>query len=106
MLIPARDHQPRRLAVSRFTLSFREVEDLLAQRGVTVTYETIRQWRLTFGLDYARRFKSAAHLERFATVHGVVPNLFRVGRHLLGSAHHRLLRTQAFGAWNAVTCGC
>ena len=31
-----------------------------------------------------RRFKSAAHLQRFASVHGVVQNLFRVGRHLLG----------------------
>ncbi len=30
-----------------------------------------------------RRFKSAAHLQRFAAVHGVVQNLFRVGRHLL-----------------------
>ena len=28
----------------RFTLSFRDVEDLLAERGVTVSYETIRQW--------------------------------------------------------------
>ena len=28
----------------RFCLSFRDAEDLLAQRGVTVTYETIRQW--------------------------------------------------------------
>ncbi|MDE0830825.1 MAG: IS6 family transposase, partial [Vicinamibacterales bacterium] len=36
----------------RFGLSFRDVEDLLAERGLTVTYETIRQWCLTFGLDY------------------------------------------------------
>ena len=28
----------------RFCLSFRDAEDLLAQRGVTVSYETIRQW--------------------------------------------------------------
>ena len=28
----------------RFCLSFRDAEDLLAQRGVTVTYETIRHW--------------------------------------------------------------
>jgi putative transposase len=35
-----------------------------------------------------RRFKSAAHLQRFASVHGLVQNLFRVGRHLLRSAHH------------------
>ena len=39
----------------RFNLSFRDVEDLLAQRGVTVTYETIRRWCRTFGRVYARR---------------------------------------------------
>ena len=41
----------------RFGLSFRDVEDLLAERGVTVTHEAIRQWCLTFGLDYARRLR-------------------------------------------------
>ena len=41
----------------RFGLSFRDVEDRLAERGITVTYETIRQWCLTFGLDYARRLR-------------------------------------------------
>ena len=207
----------------RFSLSFRDVEDLLAQRNITVTYETIRQWCLTFGLGYARtlrrrrgrlgdtwhldelfvaingrkqylwravdedgdvldilvqsrrnrraavrffrkllkkqgclprrlvtdklrsypaahrtvmpsvvhrieqyannraevshqptrqrerqmrRFKSAAHLQRFAAVHGVVHNLFRVGRHLLRSTHHRLLRRRAFVEWEAVTSAC
>ena len=199
----------------RFSLSFRDVEDLLAERGINVTYETIRQWCRTFGLEYARRlrrrrgrqgdtwyldelfvrmqgrtqylwravdedgdvidilvqprrnrraairffrkllktqgaiprclitdklpsyqvpsvmhctapyannrvevfhqptryrerqmrgFKSIAHLQRFASVHGVVQNLFRVGRHLLRAAHHRALRTQAFAEWNVVTC--
>ncbi len=207
----------------RFGLSFRDTEDLLAQRGVTVTYEAIRQWCLTFGLDYARRlrcrrgrqgdtwyldevfvkiqgrqqylwravdedgdvidilvqprrnrraaarffrkllkgqrreprrlvtdklrsysaahhtvmpsvshstrqyennraevshqptrqrerqmrrFKSAAQLQRFASVHGVVQNLFRVGRHLLRAVHHRLLRTRSFRLWDEVTCAC
>ena len=207
----------------RFGLSFRDVEDLLAQRGITVTYETIRQWCRRFGPVYARRlrrrrgrmgdtwhldelfvaiqgrqqylwravdedgdvidilvqsrrnrraavrffrkllknqgcvprrlitdklrsypaarrtvmpsvvhctdryannraevshqptrqrerqmrgFKSAAHLQRFASVHGVVQNLFRVGRHLLRSVHHRVLRTRAFVEWDAVTCPC
>ena len=42
----------------RFSLSFRDVEDLLAERGITVTYETIRQWCATFGLEYARRLRS------------------------------------------------
>ena len=36
----------------------------------------------------------------------IVQNLFRVGRHLLRSAHHRLLRTRAFVEWDAVTCAC
>ena len=207
----------------RFCLSFRDVEDLLAQRGVTVSYETIRQWCQTFGLEYARklrrrrgrmgdtwyldelfvtmqgqrhclwravdqdgdvidilvqsrrdrraaarffrkllngqgraprhlttdklrsysaahrtvmpsvvhgtrqyennraevshqstrqrerqmhRFTSAAHAQRFLSVHGLVLNLFRVGRHLLRSAHHRLLQTRAFSEWDAVTCAC
>ncbi len=206
-----------------FCLSFRDVEDLLAERGVTVSYEAIRQWCQTFGLDYARRlrrrrgrlgdtwhldelfvtiqgrrqylwravdqdgdvidilvqsrrdrraatrffrkllkgqgreprrlitdklrsyavahrtvmpsvvhstrryennraevshqptrqcerqmrrFKSAAHAQRFLSVHGLVQNLFRVGRHLLRAAHHRLLRTRSFRVWDAVTCVC
>ncbi len=33
----------------RFSLSFRDVEELLAQRGIIVTYETVRQWCLKFG---------------------------------------------------------
>ena len=207
----------------RFGLSFRDVEDLLAERGITVTYEAIRQWCLRFGLNYARRlrhrrgrqgdtwhldelfvgirgrqqylwravdedgdvldilvqsrrnrraakrffrkllkrqtceprrlitdklgsysaahstvmpsvihstrqyennraevshqptrqrerqmrrFKSAAHLQRFASVHGVVQNLFRVGRHLLRAAHYRLLRARSLGIWDEVTYVC
>ncbi len=41
----------------RFCLSFRDVEDLLAERGITVSYETIRQWCRKFGTDYARSMK-------------------------------------------------
>ena len=33
----------------RFTLSFRDVEDLLAERGVVVSYETVRRWVNHFG---------------------------------------------------------
>ena len=53
-----------------------------------------------------RRFKSAAHLQGFASVHGVVQNLFRVGRHLLHAVHYRLLRTRSLGIWDGVTCAC
>ena len=41
----------------RFCLSFRDVEDLLAERGIMVTYETVRQWCRKFGPEYARRLK-------------------------------------------------
>jgi putative transposase len=34
---------------ARFTLSFRDVEDLLAERGLDVSYETVRRWFLKFG---------------------------------------------------------
>ena len=207
----------------RFCLSFRDAEDLLAQRGVTVTHETIRPWCQRFGPVYARRLwrrrgrlgdtwhldevfvtiqgrqqylwravdedgdvldilvqshrnrRSAVRFFRkllntqgriprrlitdqlrsyvaagrtvmpsvvrvtdqyannraevshqptrqrgapdaafqvgrstpaVASIHGIVQNLFRVGRHLLRSAHHRLLRTRAFVEWDAVTCAC
>ena len=205
----------------RFSLSFRDVEDLLAKRGVIVTYETIRQWSRKFGAEYARklkrregrlgdtwhldelfvtiqgerqylwravgqdgdvidilvqprrnrraaerffrkllkgqeseprrlvtdklrsygaahrtvmpsvlhdtsryannraevshqptrqrerqmrRFKSAAQAQRFLSVHGVILNLFRVGRHLLRPANYRILRERSFLVWSEVTC--
>ena len=42
---------------NRFTLSFRDVEDLLAARGVTVSYETIRSWCRKFGPAFARTLR-------------------------------------------------
>ena len=42
----------------RFTLSYRDVEDLLAERGLEVSYETIRRWVLTFGPIIARRLRA------------------------------------------------
>ena len=203
----------------RFGLSLRDVEDLLAERGVEVTYETIRRWCTKFGLDCARklrrrqgrlgdiwfldevfvsiqgqrhylwravdqdgdvidilvqrrrnasaakrffrkllkgqgreprwlitdklrsygaahrsmmpsvehvtaryannraevshqptrqrerqmrRFKSAAHAQRFLSVHGAVRNLFNRSRHRLRSRDYRLLRGRAFSAWSEV----
>ena len=41
----------------RFCLSFREVEELLAERGIIVSYETVRQWCQKFGPAYARKLK-------------------------------------------------
>ncbi len=41
----------------RFSLSHRDIEDLLAERGVTVSHESIRLWCNKFGPKYARRLK-------------------------------------------------
>ncbi len=207
----------------RFCLSFRDVEDLLAERGITVSYETIRQWCKKFGPEYARklrrrvgplgdtwfldevfvsiqgrrqylwravdqdgdvidilvqprrdrraaerffrkllkgqgaeplrlvtdklrsygaahrttmpsvrhdtrqyannraevshqptrqrerqmrRFKSAGQAQHFLSVQGIILNLFRVGRHLLRSEHHRVLRERSLLVWRQETCAC
>jgi len=41
----------------RFSLSHRDIEDLLAERGITVSYESIRLWCNKFGLKYVRRLR-------------------------------------------------
>src|SRR5260370_33392431 len=41
----------------RFSLSFRDIEEIMAERGIIVTYETIRQWTLKFGQMYANELK-------------------------------------------------
>ena len=42
---------------ARFTLSFRDVEDLLAERGLDISYETVRRWFLKFGVPIARNLR-------------------------------------------------
>ena len=39
---------------ARFTLSYRDVEDLLAERGLDISYETVRRWFLKSGAPIAR----------------------------------------------------
>ena len=41
----------------RFTLSYRDVEELLAERGLDISYETVRRWVLKFGPLIARRLR-------------------------------------------------
>ena len=62
----------------RYQLSLRDIEELLFERGVIVTYETIRCWCDKFGAGFARRVKAASrkpggtwHLdEMFVTLRG------------------------------------
>ena len=41
----------------RFSLSFRDIEELLAARGIVVTYEAVRQWCLKFGHQFAKEIR-------------------------------------------------
>ena len=42
----------------RFSLSLRDIGELLAKRGIVISYETSRQWYRKFGPEYARKLKS------------------------------------------------
>ena len=63
---------------NRFSLSYRDVEELLAERGIIVTYETIRQWCQKFGQCYANQLRRCRaqtgdkwHLDEvFLTING------------------------------------
>ena len=69
----------------RFALSYRDVEELLAERGVTVTYESIRRWCLKFGQAYANELRRRRprpgdkwHLDEvFIRITGETPYLWR-----------------------------
>jgi transposase-like protein len=41
----------------RFALNYRDVEDMLAERGIDASYETVRRWALKFGRSYADRIR-------------------------------------------------
>jgi transposase-like protein len=60
---------------ARFTLSYRDVEELLAERGLDVSYETVRRWVLKFGPLFARKLRrrrsrptSRWHLDEMAVM--------------------------------------
>ena len=68
-----------------FSLSLRDVELILAERGITVTHESIRQWSLKFGGDFARKLRRRRpkpgdtwHLDEvFIRINGVLHYLWR-----------------------------
>jgi len=52
----------------RFCLSFRDVQELMLERGIEVSHETIRLWTLKFGAEYARRLRRR---EGRSVTHGI-----------------------------------
>jgi len=69
----------------RFPLSYRDVEDLLAERGIDVSYETVRRWALKLGRAYAAKLRKSRsrsdarwHLDEvFVTINGKRMYLWR-----------------------------
>jgi len=69
----------------RFPLSFRDVEDMLAERCIDVSYESVRRWSVKFGLAYAYKLRRSRprpsgrwHLdEMFASINGRQMYLWR-----------------------------
>jgi transposase-like protein len=68
----------------RFTLSYRDLQELLYERGVAVSYEAIRQWCRKFGQDYANR-------------------LLRPQRPLLSAFAYRQEMRKRFKSWAEMT---
>ena len=69
----------------RFALSFRDIEEMLAMRGVILTYETVREWCLKFGQTYANDLRRRSprpgdrwHLDEvFLKINGRIHYLWR-----------------------------
>ena len=56
-MISARNRLASPSSYLRFTLSYRDVEDLLAERGLDLSYETVRRWVRKFGRRFARELR-------------------------------------------------
>ena len=84
----------------RFALSYRDVEEMMAERGVTVSYESVREWCLKFGRMYAKRIRSRRgrlgdrwHLDEvFLRINGKLQYLWR------GTRHSRAVTAQQAGS--------
>ena len=111
---------------------FRDIKEILACRGIVVSYESIRQWccalrdigsntphiteqyknniaevshqKTRQQQRQMRQFKSIAQAQRFLANHGVINNHFRQQRHLLKAKHYREIRGRAFEQWTQITC--
>ena len=86
----------------RFPLSLRMVEEMLAARGICVTYETVRQWAMKFGKGFSNQIRQQA--QRFLTVHDQIANLFHLPYPDYATAEdRRATRKRAFAVWHNVS---
>ncbi|MGB8585175.1 MAG: DDE-type integrase/transposase/recombinase, partial [Pseudolabrys sp.] len=91
----------------RFTLSLRDVEELMLARGVVVSYETIRSWCAKFGPDYAAQLRRRRprpgdkwHLDEvFVKINGTTHYLWRAVDQHGGATNAPSASTSRYG-WN------
>ena len=79
----------------RLCLSRRDGEDLLAERGLDLSYETVRRWVAKFGPHYAA--------QRFLSADTAVYTCFNVQRHPISRRTLRDFRGHAFQHWRRAT---
>ena len=79
---------------ARFTLSYRDVEGLLAERGLDVSYEPVRRRERK-----QQRFKSPGSAQRFLNIQSAVYNTFYLQRHLLSRSNFKRFRIDALQVW-------
>ena len=92
-------------AYYRFSLSLRDVEDLLAERGIVVSYEAIRAWVGKFGPQIAKRVRATRprptdkwHLDEVVIMINAVQHwLWRRGQQRRSSRHPRANAPQCAG---------
>ncbi len=107
-LLKSQRREPFRLVTDKlgsYRVAHREIIPLVthdtsryANNRAEVSHQPTRQRERQM-----RGFKSPDQAQRFLHVHGVIQNLFRVGRHKMKAVHHRLLRERSFTVWAAVT---
>ena len=98
----------------RFALSYRDIEDMLAERGIDVssglTAEHDRGLRANNRAENShqpirrrerklQRFKSPGSVQRFLAIHATTFNAFTHQRHLLRRPHFKELRAGSFRTW-------
>uniref|UniRef100_UPI0040482106 hypothetical protein n=1 Tax=Yoonia sp. TaxID=2212373 RepID=UPI0040482106 len=104
-----------RLAVMmyvRFPLSLRNVEDLLHERGIDISHESVRFWWNRFGPVFAAeirrreramiRFRRMRTLQKFVAVHASIHNHFNQDRSLSQRDHFKANRTAALAEWRGL----
>jgi transposase-like protein len=93
-----------RLAVMpylRIPLSLRNVADLLHERGIDISHETVRYCLNCFGPMFAAEIRSMRSLQKLTAVHASVSNHSNQERHLYSRDNFKANRTAALAEWRA-----